>query len=211
MTAVFVFRPRSRESKWLLSLTINSKVRRIINAMNKLNNTYHVARCGRYDTILMLYDWCNSMHQLETYFDKEIARLTKIIKRNYKDKLLLESEVGCSYRIKVSSPPAAIFYRLLSKHDTLMSVVEACIALNLFKNRQTRSKKGQKYSKEILTLINNIGKYKISSALAEHPTLTQAERNTLGYALQSEVMPTFRKDIFDALILLTNHAKEKIT
>lgn len=204
MSTVFVLKPCSHETAWLMSLTIKPGVSRMMRVMNKITRLFHHARHGRSQDILTLFHWHQSMCQIEDYFDKEIARLTKLVKRKCKDQLLFEPNSGSSYRIKVSTPPSACFYRLISKHDTLMCLVETCITLGLFKKRRTLSKKNHVYSRRLLKIMTEISEYKISNNTAVECSLTEEEQSTLSHALQSEVMPIFRKGVFDDLIAQTS-------
>jgi hypothetical protein len=203
MSTIIVLNPCSHETQWLMSLKIKPGVSRIMAAMNKITRLFHQARYGRPYDIVTLFNWHQSIFQLDNYFNKEIARLTKIIKRRYKDKLLFEPMCGAQYRIKVSTPPSADFYSLLSKHDTLMCLVEACVALNIFKKRRTLSKKHLIYSKGLLKLITQIGQYKISRFTAEGGPLSEKDQGTLSMALQSDVIPVLKKSVFDDLIAQT--------
>ncbi len=200
MSTVFVLKPCSLETAWLMSLTIKPNVSRVITVMNKMTRLFHHARLGRVEDIITLYYWHQNMCQIEGYFDKEIARLTKLVKRKYKDHILFEPNSSTNYRIKVATPLSACFYRLLSKFDTLMCLVETCTTLGLFKKRRTLSKKNHVYSQKLLKIMNEIAEYKISNIMREKYRLTKESRNTLAHALQSDVLPIFRKAVFDDLI-----------
>ncbi len=203
MSTVFVLKPCAVETTWLMSLSIKPGVSRVMTVMNKTTRLFHQARLGRAKDIITLFYWHQNMSQVEGYFDKEIARLTKLVKRKYKDHILFEPNSSTNYRIKVATPISACFYRLLSKFDTLMCLVETCITLGLFKKRRTLSKKNHVYSQKLLKIMNQIAHYKILSAHTEQNSLTEKEQTALAHALQSEVMPIFRKDVFDQLIALT--------
>ena len=204
MSTIFVFKPYSCETQWLMSLNIKPGVSRVMATLNKITRLFHQARLGNPCDALVLFRWYQSIRQTEGYFDKEIARLTKLIKRKCQDQLLFESNPGPAYRMRVTTPPSACFYRLLSKHDTLLCLVETCFMLNIFKKRRTRSKKQHFYSKGLLKLMTQVGTYNLSVQHRKEMTFSEKEQRALALAIQSEAMPIFRKGVFDDLIAWTH-------
>lgn len=204
MSATFVFKPCSQETRWLSGLYINRGLSRVQSTLNKLTKLYYRCRDGEADDILALFTWYQIIKKLDRYYDKEIARLSKLIKRKCKDQILFEPDPRFSFRLRVTTPPAATFYRLLGKHDTLMCLVETCATLNIFKKRRTHSKKNHNYTKGLLELINKIGEHDISSMEKQNIELSDTERNKLALAIDSEVMPIFRKVVRDQLVSLTS-------
>lgn len=201
MSTVFVLKACSLEAVWLMSLSIKPGVSRVVTVMNKITRIFYHARLGQAEDVITLFNWHQNLCQIEGYFDKEIARLTKLIKRKHKDQIVFEARR--TYRIKVTTPISVCFYHVLIKFDTLMCLIETCSLLGLFKKRRTFSKKNNIYSKKLLKIMNEIAKYKISKNFFECRSLTEQEQSSLAYALQSEITPIFRKDVFNQLIALT--------
>lgn len=204
MSTILVFKPCSRETQWLLSLCIKPGVSRVLATMRKITRLFHQAHHGNPYDVLVLFRWYQTMRQTEEVFDREIARLTKIIKRKCRDSLHFEPHHTIAYRLKVSTPLSACFYHLLSKYDTVMCLVEACITLHIFKKRRTLFKKQHLYSKGILQFMVKVGEYPLDAVKTKTIALSEKEQSFLALAIQSEMMPLFGKGIFNQLISLTN-------
>ncbi|MCW5590019.1 MAG: hypothetical protein KIT27_10230 [Legionellales bacterium] len=202
MSTIFIFKPCSQETRWLTSLSINPGLSRVQSTLNKLTKLFYQSRDGGIVDILTIFTWYQIIKKIDRYFDKEIVRLSKLIKRKCKDQIIFEPEHKFSFRLRVTTPPAAAFYRLLGKHDTLMCLVETCVTLKIFKKRRTHAKKSHAYTKGLLELINMVGEYKISSTENRNIELSDTERNKLALAIDSDVMPIFRKVVRDHLISL---------
>lgn len=202
MTTTILFKPRSLQSQWLLSLAIKPGAYRVLVAMNKLSRLYHQTRLGHWQDVLVFYHFSESICRIENYLDKEVLRLNKIIKRKIPGPLIFEPKKGEALRLKISTPVSTRFYKLLSKYDTLMCLTDLCINLNIFKKRRTQSKKHAYYSKGLLRLISEIGQYKFDRAPLALPS--KEELKILGEAIQDEVMPVFGTKIFNNLLALSN-------
>ncbi len=198
MGQVILVRPASRDAHWLLNLRINNQKRRINVCFNKIEKLYNQSRFGNIIAILEVYKWYQAARQAEGYYDKEIARLTKLVRRKVKDRIDYQAYSNDTYQLSVTNPISATLYRIINKFDTLMCLSETCVTLLIFKKRRLFANKTDQYKKSILRVITQISQYKIQKdAVLE--TLSDQDKERLSIAIHSDVMPLFADDLFEQL------------
>lgn len=198
MSQIIIVQPNSKEAHWLMSLKINDEKSRIGSCVNKIGRLYGLSQGADINAILTLYDWYCAIRQVEGYFDKEIARLSKLIRRKVKDKFEYEPFSKASFRLRISNPVAASFYRILNKFDTLMCLSETCMSLSIFKKRRLFAKKTEQYKCSVMRVITLISQH---HKLEEHrfQDLNQNQRENLNIAIHADVMPLLAKAAIESI------------
>ena len=113
MSQVLIVRPASKDVHWLLNLRINQGRNRVVACLHKIERLFRQSQQGNVMSILEMYEWYKAIRQVEGYFDKEIARLTKLIHRKVKDKFEYTPYSQQTYRLPLTTPIAAAFYRII--------------------------------------------------------------------------------------------------
>ena len=190
--------PISHQTHWVLNLKINQEANRIQSCFRKIERLMVVSRQGEVSAILTIYEWYRSLRQVEGYFDKEIKRLSKLIKRKAKSRIDCVPVNKQSYRLPVSSPLSFILYNLICKFDRLMCLSKTCRTLLIFKKRRLLSKKYHVYKTAFMRAIMQISQYsdKQSNKAIE---LNKQTKTILMLAIQSEMLPIMPKKVLHEL------------
>ena len=196
MTQIFTLITKSQEGRKLLSQTINHQVSRVAACLTKIYHITPLAARGDVLAILTLHGWYREIRKVEQYFDKEIKRLTKLIKRKHNASILPLHK--SAYHLKVSTPISVALYRLIEKFDRLAFIGETCEMLGIFNKKRVLVKKSSVYKKQINRIISQISQHKV--AIAKFPEkLTPQQQSHLSIALIAMVMPTLPEKCLRAL------------
>ncbi len=204
MTQFIIFHPKSQEAHWLVAMRINSQKRRVSVCFDKIERLYAKSKKGDVIAILELYQWYQAIRQVEGFFDKEIKRLGKLVKRKVKERIEYVPYKLESYRLKVTTPISVSLYQCINKFDILMCLSKTCLTLSIMKKRRVFFGVTKRYQASILQLINHISHYKYHSTHVSPLVLTTQQKSTLRMALQSDVMPMLPVSISHALMRLVN-------
>lgn len=193
MSQVLVIRPYSQQAHWLMSLRINQQKNRVASCMNKIDRLYRLSHGEDINALLTLYDWYANMKRVDYYFTKEMTRLSKLIKRKVKDTITYDYFSKDSFRLRVSSPIAATFYRLVRQFDHLMCLCETCLSFSIFKRERVAIKITAQYTRSLMQVITLISQHQqLTHYRLDELDATQHEK--LIIALNADVMPQWKTE-----------------
>ena len=207
MSQILVVTPASRDATWVLDLKINGQKNRVQSCLRKIERLFYQGQKGDVAALLELYEWYKTIRQVEGYFDKEVSRLSKLIKRKVKETFEHYPDKPKTYRLPINNPISAAFYRVISKFDTLMCLSNTCMTLAIFKKRRLFARKTDQYQQSLMRIITKVSQYKVppeSSILK----LSPVHKEALSIAIHSDVMPVFAKPTLDRLTALLKEIKE---
>lgn len=199
MSQIIIFQPKSKDAHWLMNLTINNQRNRVMSCLKKIERLYKEAHQSNPLAILQLHRWYSAIRQEEGWFDKEIVKLTKLVQKHVEDKFYYEPYQNDSYRIRVTNPVSATFYKLINKMDTLMCLNETCFTLGIYEQRKLFFRKSESYKKAVMRIVTSISHYKTDQVNEAIEKLSEQQKDYLAIAIYSDVMPLLSDQAFDRL------------
>ncbi len=196
MKQFIFFKATHKETAWVLSLTNNANKNRIRSNMIAIDRVYSDAKSGNLDAMLTLFKWHRECQSILGVIEPESKRLKRLIKAKLKNLAGgLSVENGFAYRFPVNNRLHAQVFQVIRGFDEIMSLLETCLNLGVFTNRQLVFRKRLYFKKRLLKLMAKLI-YRIPSEVRNLTSFSDQEKNDLSLAVQSGVLPYINRKQF---------------